>query len=210
MLRNKESLMANKLVVASNNSAKTNEIKNVFFEFGFEVVNYRELIDEKVFPVETTTNQYSNALNKAKFIQHFLPDENILADDTGAYFSAFPKRFGLATSRELKALGLKSISEEDNYLLNLYTSELDRSAYLEALFILVTPTGKIFKSIGKGGGTLAHSERGSYSVGFDTLFEAENSKTFAEMPMAERVIYSHRGRAAEKLVKKINQNLYEQ
>lgn len=191
------------MVVASNNSAKTREIQRVFAEFGIQVINYRELISEKIFPTETATDQYQNALAKAQFIRQFLPDSAILADDTAAYFKAFPNRFGLTIARELKSLGLKTIREEDAYLLSLYDDNMDRHAYLEALFVLVMPDGSVYHSIGRGGVTLAQSERGAYSVGFDTLFESENGKTFAEMQMSERVNYSHRGRAAKMLLEKI-------
>lgn len=192
-----------RLVIASNNSAKTREIQQVFSEFGVDVLNYRSFIDEQVFPPETTDDQYENALAKACFIQKFLPNEWILADDTGAYFDAFPERFGLTIAREFKRLGLKSIREEDEYLLNLYTPEMARGAYLETLFVLLTPDGRAQKAIGRGGVTLASEERGSFSVGFDTLFEAENGKTFAEMPMNERVNFSHRGRAAKALLREL-------
>lgn len=195
--------MLKKMVVASNNSAKTREIQRVFAEFGIQVINYRDLISEKIFPTETATNQYQNALAKAQFIRQFLPDSAILADDTAAYFKAFPNRFGLTIARELKSLGLKTIREEDAYLLSLYHDNMDRHAYLEALFVLVMPDGSVYHSIGRGGVTLAQSERGAYSVGFDTLFESENGKTFAEMQMSERVNYSHRGRAAKMLLEKI-------
>ncbi|MGR8823152.1 non-canonical purine NTP pyrophosphatase [Leuconostoc citreum] len=195
--------MLKKMVVASNNSTKTREIQRVFAEFGIQVINYRELISEKIFPTETATDQYQNALAKAQFIRQFLPDSAILADDTAAYFKAFPNRFGLTIARELKSLGLKTIREEDAYLLSLYHDNMDRHAYLEALFVLVMPDGSVYHSIGRGGVTLAQSERGAYSVGFDTLFESENGKTFAEMQMSERVNYSHRGRAAKMLLEKI-------
>lgn len=195
--------MLKKMVVASNNSAKTREIQRVFAEFGIQVINYRELISEKIFPTETATDQYQNALAKAQFIRQFLPDSAILADDTAAYFKAFPNRFGLTIARELKSLGLKTIREEDAYLLSLYHDNMDRHAYLEALFVLVMADGSVYHSIGRGGVTLAQSERGAYSVGFDTLFESENGKTFAEMQMSERVNYSHRGRAAKMLLEKI-------
>ena len=195
--------MLKKMVVASNNSAKTREIQRVFAEFGIQVINYRELISEKIFPTETATDQYQNALAKAQFIRQFLPDSAILADDTAAYFKAFPNGFGLTIARELKSLGLKTIREEDAYLLSLYHDNMDRHAYLEALFVLVMPDGSVYHSIGRGGVTLAQSERGAYSVGFDTLFESENGKTFAEMQMSERVNYSHRGRAAKMLLEKI-------
>ncbi|QEA58830.1 non-canonical purine NTP pyrophosphatase [Leuconostoc koreense] len=189
-----------KIVIASNNSAKTREIQQVFAESGVQVVNYRSIISEKKFPEETTDDQFENALAKARFIKQFLPKEWVLADDTGTYFAAFPDRFGLTIAREFKRLGLKSIQEEDEYLLELYTSDMDRGAYLEALFVLLTPDDQVKRAIGRGGTKLALAERGQFSVGFDTLFEAENGQTFAEMPTDIRVSYSHRGRAAKNLL----------
>lgn len=41
--------MINRLVIASNNSAKTREIVAVFATFGMTAVNYRELMPEKHF-----------------------------------------------------------------------------------------------------------------------------------------------------------------
>lgn len=195
--------MIKRLVIASNNSAKTREIVAVFATFGMTAVNYRELITEKTFPAETTDDQLENALGKARFIQQFLPNEYILADDTGAFFAAFPNQFGLTIARDFKAMGFQSMQEEDDYLLGLYEPGMDRGAYLAALFILLTPSGTVYQSTGRGGVTLALAPRGTYSAGFDTLFEAENGLTLAEMPMAERVQYSHRGRAAKQLLEKI-------
>lgn len=100
-------------------------------------------------------------------------------------------------------MGFQSMQEEDDYLLGLYEPGMDRGAYLAALFVLLTPTGAVYQSTGRGGVTLALAPRGTYSAGFDTLFETENGLTLAEMPMAERVHYSHRGRAAKQLLEKI-------
>lgn len=192
--------MINRIVVASNNSAKTEEIKAVFKEFGVDVINYRDILNEKQFPEESINDQLKNAIQKATYIKNSLDNEYILADDTGAYFSAFPDRFGLTTARELKRLKLHSIDEENNYLLNLYKPGMDRSAYLEALFVLISPSNKVYVAKERGGKLITESPRGKYSDGFDKIFEAENKKTFAEMPMNERIIYSHRGRAAQSLL----------
>jgi XTP/dITP diphosphohydrolase len=73
------------------------------------------------------------------------------------------------------------------------------------MFILVKPDGQIVKSVGKGGVQLAQADRGTYSQGFDCVFEAENGLTFAEMPMSQRIIYSHRGRAAKALLDQLKE-----
>lgn len=128
--------MINRLVIASNNSAKTREIVAVFATFGMTAVNYRELMPEKTFPAETTDDQFENALVKARFIQQFLPDEFILADDTGAFFAAFPDKFGLTIARDFKAMGFQSMQEEDDYLLGLYEAWIAGPIWRHCLFCL--------------------------------------------------------------------------
>ncbi|WP_455647128.1 non-canonical purine NTP pyrophosphatase, partial [Leuconostoc sp.] len=106
-------------------------------------------------------------------------------------------------ARDFNSMGFQSFHVVVFFLVGLYEPGMVRGAYLAALFVLLTPTGAVYQSTGRGGVTLALAPRGTYSAGFDTLFEAENGLTLAEMPMAERVHYSHRGRAAKQLLEKI-------
>ena len=80
--------LPNRIVFASNNSAKTADVAKFFDLYGIALINYRELIDEQVFPKETIDDQIGNAKSKAEFIHDLLPDEYVLGDDSGMFLSA--------------------------------------------------------------------------------------------------------------------------
>ncbi|MDF7636847.1 non-canonical purine NTP pyrophosphatase [Leuconostocaceae bacterium ESL0958] len=191
-----------RFVLASNNRAKTKELAILAKQMGQEVVNYRDLLQQKLtFPAESEDNQEVNALAKARFIHQYLPEEAVLGDDTGLYLAAFPDRFGVTSSREFHALGLHGTAAEIDYLLNLYQPGMDRSAYLLASFALVLPNGQELTTQARGGVRLATAARpGPYLQGLDDILEAENGLTLSEMPLATVLAYHDRSRALAALV----------
>jgi len=147
-----------RFVLASNNTAKTEEVAVLAQAMGHQVENYRNVLGETlVFPAETTTSQSENARVKAQFVHQYLPDEYVLSDDTGLYLSAFPDRFGVVTAREGKGGvriaensrrgdyidGLDNIVEAENGLtlsemsINDVIDYHDRSRALQALVNLL-------------------------------------------------------------------------
>lgn len=195
--------LPHRIIFASNNSAKTAEVAQFFKFYGINLVNYRELIAEQAFPPETLDDQAQNAQVKAQFIHDLLPTEYVLADDSGMFLAAFPDRFGLTTAREFKALGLKTVQDENQYILDLYGADDDSSAYLEAVFVLVTPEEKILTVKGRGGVAISQAPRGQFGRGLDTIFLTETGKTLAELTPVEQLNYQHRGRATKKLLAKL-------
>ncbi|GFH42515.1 hypothetical protein Hs30E_10660 [Lactococcus hodotermopsidis] len=192
-----------RIVLASNNSAKTAEIAQFFKLYGIKIVNYRDLIAEQVFPAETTDNQRQNAIDKATFIHDFLPQEYVLSDDSGMFLSAFPERFGLNTAREFRALNLKNVQEENHYILELYQNETNRAAYLSAFFALVTPQNQLVTAEGRGGVAISFENRGQFGKGLDEIFLTETGKTVAELTLVAQLNHQHRGRATKKLLAKL-------
>ncbi|MDF7626593.1 non-canonical purine NTP pyrophosphatase [Lactobacillaceae bacterium L1_55_11] len=191
-----------RLVLASNNAGKTKEITTLAQEMGYQVVGYQELLGRRLdFPDETTDSQPQNAMAKAEYIHQFLPDEYILADDSGLYLAAFPERFGVVTSREFAKLGIYEAADEQSYLIDLYQGVKDRSAYLLADMALVTPDGHQRLAQAKGGVAIAnHIGHGPYLGGLDNVLVAENQKILAEMDLDEVVTYHQRARALKELV----------
>ncbi|MEM3732740.1 MAG: non-canonical purine NTP pyrophosphatase, partial [Candidatus Bathyarchaeia archaeon] len=57
--------------------------------------------------------------------------------------------------------------------------------------------------LGVAKGKIAFKERGSFGFGFDPIFIPNEcpKKTFGEMPIEEKVLYSHRGKAMVKFAK---------
>lgn len=192
--------LPNRIVFASNNSAKTADVAKFFDLYGITLVNYRELIAEQVFPKETVDDQTRNAQNKAKFIHDLLPDEYVLGDDSGMFLAAFSDRFGLTTGREFKKLHLPSVQAENQFILDLYQADDDRSGFLSAIFVLVTPDNQVLTSQGRGGVAIASEARGDFGHGLDTIFLTETGKTIAELTILEQLNYQHRGRATKSLI----------
>ena len=195
--------LPNRIVFASNNSAKTADVAKFFELYGIALINYRELIDEQVFPKETTDDQIGNAKSKAKFIHGLLPDEYVLGDDSGMFLSAFPNRFGLVTGREFKNLNFASVQAENQYILDLYQAVDDRSGYLSAIFILITPECQMLISQGRGGVAVSTEARGEFGLGLDTIFVTETGKTIAELTTLAQLNYQHRGRATKSIIAKL-------
>jgi len=188
----------NRLVIASNNSHKTAEMAEYFDLLGQDVINYREIHEQISFPAESTTDMAYNMRMKAETVHEILPDEYVLADDSALFIPSIPEHFGVTTMREFKAHGLKGDEEINAYIQAQLPDGIDRSGYLEANFYLITPDGTAFHVTKTGGISIVETAMGDN--GIDAIMMTEKGLTLGELPMAERINYSHRGRAAKALL----------
>lgn len=199
-----------RLIFASNNKAKTREMAKFTKLFGFDLVSYVDVLGEKLsFPAESTTSQEENAKRKAVFIHEHLPNEWVLADDTGFFLEAFPDRFGVTASREFGALGLHGNEEVNDYLLDLYKDIPDekRGAYFLSTMALCSPEGKVTIAAERGGVRIARElHPGPDLGGITDLLLAENGKSLSEMPVEEAVAFHDRGRTFKALIEKAGLN----
>ena len=147
--------MLKRLVIASNNSHKTAEMVDYLAVLGVEAINYRDLHEQIAFPDETTDDMAQNARVKAQTIHEILPDEYILADDSALFVPAIPDHFGVTTMREFQAHQLRGDAEINAYVLAQLPDDADRTAYLQADFVVISPTGKTYFSQARGGIMLA-------------------------------------------------------
>lgn len=191
--------MLQRLVIASNNTAKSKEIIDILTVLGVGAVNYRELIAQVSFPAETTDNMRENALVKATFLHKKLPNEYILADDSALFIPAIPDHFGVTTMHEFIAQGLHEDAEINDYVLGLIPAEADRTAWISSYLELVTPQGTRFMTEGRTGTRVAKAPRGS-ALGLDNIMETEIGLTTAEIAMPARINYLARGRAIMKML----------
>ncbi|MBM7617145.1 non-canonical purine NTP pyrophosphatase (RdgB/HAM1 family) [Weissella uvarum] len=195
------------IVIASNNTHKTQEIAEFFALFNQPVLNYRELHAQIDFPPETTNDMAENVKIKAETIQRLLPNEIILADDSALFVPALPDHFGVTTMREFKKHGLKSDDEINQYILQNVATVADRSGYLQSDFYLILPNQKTFAIQKTGGVKIAQTPRGKN--GIDAIIEIETGATLGELSVAERVDYAARGRAAKEIMKILADQLKE-
>lgn len=95
-----------------------------------------------------------------------------------------------------------------NGILKLMHNITDRSALFQSV-IAFWDGHKIITFKGQVSGYIALEPKGTFGFGFDPIFIPQNAiKTFAEMTTQEKNIYSHRARAAKKLIEYITKNLF--
>ena len=185
----------NRLVVASHNQGKVEEISALLVPFAIDAVSVGTL--GLAEPEETGDSFEANAALKAKAAAD-ASGLSALADDSGLVVPALTgapgiysarwagpaKDFGAAMQRVHRELGGR-----------------DRSAIFVAVLALAWPDGGMELFRGEVPGSLVWPPRGERGFGYDPMFVPEGrSETFGEMEPAEKHKISHRACAFAKLV----------
>lgn len=190
----------NKLVVASHNIGKINEIKALLAPFKIEVQSSAEL---HLTDVEETGKTFEeNAKLKANTIslKCGLP---CLADDSGLCVDALGGRPGVYSARYAPNRDFKKGME---LLLKEITDSgyKNRKAHFSCFLALAYPNKKTKVFEGRVNGTIAEKPQGNGGFGYDPIFIPEGyDKTFAELGDDVKNKISHRSRALEKLIKEL-------
>jgi len=191
-----------KLVIASNNAKKRQEIAVILGELGIEIVS----ADATAFVhVEEDADDFAgNARKKAEAFSHAnnLP---ALADDSGLCVDALNGAPGIYSAR----FAGESATDADNNakLLQLLEGKDHRSAYFICALYLAYPDDSVPVSCeGQVNGNILEEAVGESGFGYDPLFFCpELNKAFASSSPEEKASVSHRGRALRILVKKLKE-----
>ncbi len=192
-----QSTAKRRLVVASGNAHKIQEISQIFTEY--EVVSQKQMgFNEDV--EETGKTFAENALIKAQAACKALGCV-VLADDSGLCVDALGGEPGVYSARYCGRHG----SDADNRatLLKNMRGITDRRAYFACALALVYPDGRQIFAEGRTYGKILEREDGDGGFGYDPLFESDDlGKTFGRATEAEKNAVSHRYRALQELVMK--------
>ena len=196
--------MQPRIVLASNNRGKLDELQAMLEPLGYALVCQAELgIAEAAEPHRTFVE---NALAKARHAaQHSgLP---ALADDAGLCVEAFGGLPGVDTAFYATRFGYPK-SDENNVraLLEQMRDVSDRRAALVSTLVALRrpddPEPLI--AVGRASGEISRAPVGSNGFGFDpVMWIPEFGQTFAQLPVAVKNAHSHRGRAARLMVEMI-------
>ena len=186
-----------KLVIASHNQGKVDEIRKMLKPFGVEVVSASELNLPDV--EETATTFEGNASLKAVQMAEMsgLP---CLADDSGLCVDALDGRPGVYSARYAPN---RDFDKGMDMLLQeiAATGDPKRSAHFACVLALADPNGKTHIFEGRVNGHIQEHKTGSNGFGYDPIFVPEGyNKSFAEMTAEEKAQISHRGRAMKKFL----------
>jgi len=199
-----------KIVIASNNVGKLNEITAILAQLNIEIVPQSALgVAETEEPHHTFIE---NALVKARHAsQHTgLP---ALADDSGICVDALNDAPGVRSARfagEAPATNREFQDERNNRkLLELLVNESNRKAHYYCVVVLVRNADDPQPLIceGEWHGEIAWAPRGDGGFGYDPLFLVQElGKTSAELKPEEKNRISHRGKALTALLARLSPN----
>lgn len=183
-----------KLVFATNNEFKLREINHILGD-EIQLISLSDLNMNDDIPEEEPTLE-GNALHKARYI-HDRVKMPVFADDTGLEIEAL---HGLPGVHSARFAGESKNSDANiEKVLTLMSSSENRSARFRTVIALKTDSNEYLFE-GTVEGKITMERRGSEGFGYDPVFLPEGSrKTFAEMPLSEKNLVSHRARAFEKL-----------
>ncbi|MEI6603040.1 MAG: XTP/dITP diphosphatase [Clostridia bacterium] len=183
-----------KMIVASKNQGKLEEIRYIFRDLPYEIVSMQEAgIQDEID--ETGTTFEENALIKARYIQK-MTGEVALADDSGlevAYLDGAP---GVYSSR-FAGEGATDAQKNEKLLEVLKGVPFaQRKARFVCVIAVVFPDGKELLSRGTFDGVIAETPAGDNGFGYDPLlYIPTQGRTVAQMTEAEKNQVSHRGKA---------------
>lgn len=192
-----------KLIIASNNKHKIAEIKSIL---GTKFDAILSLSEAEITheTIEDGTTFLENAIKKASEIAA-LSGACALADDSGICAHALDNAPGIYSARFAGEHG--DDKANNAMLLEKLSDKSDRTAHYTCAMALVRPNGEITTAEGHLYGTVIEAPRGVGGFGYDPLFVPDGeSRTLAEMTDGEKNEISHRKRALEALLKKLENN----
>ena len=189
------------LIFATNNQHKVDEIKKIIGA-KFNIITLKEAGIDIDIPEPFDTLQ-ANASTKSETI-HKLTNQNCFSEDTGLEVEILNNEPGVKSARY--AGEQKNFQANiDKLLLNLKEKENRNAQFRTVVSLILNKKEYFFEGICKG--KIIDEQKGNEGFGYDPVFVPDGSyKTFAEMSLDEKNIYSHRRKATDKLVDFLQNN----
>ena len=178
--------MKKKLVFATNNAHKLDEISSILGE-KVELLSLKDIHCHVDIP-ETADTLEGNAMLKAEYF----------ADDTGLEVEALNGAPGVYSARYAGGEGHNAEANMQKLLQNMQGAPNRKAQFRTAICLILDGKKHLFEGIVKG--EIIKEKRGSSGFGYDPIFVPEGyTKTFAELGNETKNKISHRALAVEKL-----------
>lgn len=190
------------IIFATNNLHKIQEIKKIVPSY-FNIITLKDAGIDQDIPEPYDTLE-ENAREKSTVI-HKLTQQNCFSEDTGLEVNALGGAPGVKSAR-YAGEGRNSADNMNKLLQNMLDKE-DRSARFRTVVSLIWNDEEYyFEGICEG--KIIDTPRGDQGFGYDPVFVPDgSSRTFAEMGIEEKNIFSHRRKATDKLVQFLKEKL---
>ncbi len=188
-----------KIIIATHNKHKLQEMSRILSPMGYEVVTDRDLGIELTDAEENGETFLDNARIKAESgcKESGLP---CIADDSGLCVDALDGAPGVYSAR------YSGVHGDDDGNNKKLLSELEgvptekRTAHFACAICVSFPDGSEVTATGKCEGYIGYEKKGTNGFGYDPLFMV-GDRSLAEMTAEEKDAISHRGNALKELQK---------
>jgi XTP/dITP diphosphohydrolase len=186
-----------KLLLGTRNKGKVAELRAILKGLDVDLEAVDDLADPPPDPPEDAPTYAENAIFKALSYARSTGIPTI-ADDSGLEVDALGGAPGVRSRRFFG--DDVDPADRNRMLLALLDGVSERTARFVAVIALAQPDGRVETFDGEVRGEIAESPRGVDGFGYDPVFIiAEDGRTMAEVPRAEKNAISHRGLAGAKL-----------
>lgn len=186
--------MTKKLVFATNNAHKTEEVANILSP-EYQVLNLKDINCLVDIPETGNTFAENAALKSSYVYQNYRLD--CFADDSGLEVEVLNNEPGIFSARYS---GVKDDATNLQLLLKNLEGESNRKARFKTVISLLK-NGENYLFEGVIEGIIRTEPAGSKGFGYDPIFQPDGYDiTFAEMEMSEKNKISHRALAMQKLI----------
>ena len=189
-----------KLIIASNNAHKLEEIRAILSGRFEQILSLREagIVHETV---EDGASFAENAAKKAREIME-ISGCCALADDSGLCVDALGGAPGIYSARFAGEHGNDAANRRR--LLEVLENADERAAHFTCSMVLARPDGSTVAAEGYVFGEIARAEAGDNGFGYDPLFILpERGCTMAQLPPEQKNAISHRHNALQALLEKL-------
>ncbi len=199
-----------KIILASNNAHKIEEIKKILEGLPFEI---KSLKDENInIDIEEDGNTFEeNAKKKASEIANFLKNRGekefiVMADDSGLEVDYLNGEPGIYSARYAGEHGNDKKNNEKLLKELKGVPKEKRGAKFVCQIVLVNENDKYLSIRGEVRGRILEELSGKEGFGYDPLFfYAPLNKTFGELSSEEKNSVSHRACALKELKNRIKE-----
>lgn len=201
-----------RLILATNNSHKLSEIKDILGE-GFDILSLKDVgINTDID--ENGETLLENSRIKAMSVSSILEKNNypypfiVIADDTGLLVDELNGEPGIYSARYAGSEGHDSEANM-RLLLSKLEGKENRKAHFSTFITYIEKTDAYTTDIkyfeGRVDGTILKEKHGTEGFGYDPIFQPDGyDKSFAELGLEIKNNISHRARAIQQLADFIN------
>jgi len=181
---NKFPLHGKLVFFVTNNMHKFDEVRRVLAEYGLATV----MLKIKTFEVQDDDVENIAKMSAlSAFREVNLP---VIVEDAGLFIEALNGFPGPYSSYAYRTIGV-------NGILKLMNGVDNRKAQFKSVVAFCNSINSVKCFHGVSNGRISEKPRGSGGFGFDPIFEPEEKpgRTFAEMSIEEKNMFSHRAKA---------------